>query len=59
MSTDYMTMDKISFADLFDGRLERFEVREHIKAAETSNTQTLSDRRAQLFMGICRVRRNR
>ena len=51
MSTDYRTMDKISFADLFDGRLERFEVREHIKAAETSNTQRcLTDGRNYLWV---------
>lgn len=37
MSTDHITMKKITFADLFDGRLERFGVREHIRTDTTSD----------------------
>ena len=50
MSTDYRTMEKISFADLFDGRLERFEIREHINAGSTSNIyRCLTDGRNYLW----------
>jgi hypothetical protein len=35
MSTDYRPLTKIRFTDLFDGRLEKFQVREK-KAAESS-----------------------
>ena len=39
MSTDYVTMKEIPFDDLFDGRLEKFGVREHIKDDEASDTR--------------------
>ena len=50
MSSDFCTKNKISFTDLFDGRLERFEVREHIEADVTSNTKRcLTDGRNYLW----------
>ena len=51
MSTCYMPIEKISFADLFDGRLERFEVREHVTEGEMSDTERcLTDGRNYLWV---------
>ena len=50
MSTDYRTRKTIAFVNLFDGRLEEFGVREHIKADETSNSRRcLTDGRNYLW----------
>ena len=37
MTMHFGTNEIISISDVFDGRLERFEVREHVKAGETSD----------------------
>jgi hypothetical protein len=51
MSTDYATQEKIEFSSLYDGRLERFNVREHIKDGETSdNFRCLTDGRNYLWV---------
>ena len=50
MSTDYSTKEKISFADLFDGRLERYGVREHISEDSTENRRCLTDGRNYLWV---------
>jgi hypothetical protein len=52
MSTDYMTEEKVRFIDVFDGRLERFGVREHICPGKTSDTyRCLTDGRN--FVWLC------
>ena len=44
MSINIRTTENILFVDLFDGRLERYRVREHIKPEDTSNkTRILTD----------------
>ncbi len=50
MSTDYSTKEKISFADLFDGRLERYGVREHISEDSTEKRRCLTDGRNYLWV---------
>src|SRR5271167_2402247 len=35
MSTDYRLLQRVRARDLFDGRLEEFGVREHVKPAKT------------------------
>ena len=39
MSTDYSPLKQIRFADLFDGRLDRFGVREQLAEDETTDTR--------------------
>ncbi|HYB05180.1 MAG TPA: hypothetical protein VED02_00345 [Methyloceanibacter sp.] len=39
MSTDYRLFEEVTVDALFDGRLEKFGVREHVKPDETSKTQ--------------------
>jgi hypothetical protein len=45
MSTDYATRAKVLFADLFDGRLDRFGVREHVSEDTSSKRRCLIDGR--------------
>ncbi len=51
MSTEYIALKKIAFSELFDGRLERFGVREHIKDDETDDLRRcLTDGRNFLWV---------
>jgi hypothetical protein len=53
MSTDYRLLEKVPASDLFDGRLERFHVREHVKADETTETnRCLTDGRNYVWVYI-------
>ena len=53
MSTFYITRPKVSASDLFDGRLEKFGVREHIEKDETTKTERcLTDGRNCLWVYI-------
>jgi hypothetical protein len=38
MSTHYTTLKKVRIADLFDGRLEEFGIREHVYPKQTIAT---------------------
>jgi len=49
MSTDYITAERILFADLFDGRLKRFGVREHINELTSDTSRCLTDGRNYLW----------
>ena len=50
MSTDYSTKEKISFVDLFDGRLERYGVRESRSEDSTEDRRVLTDGRNGLWV---------
>ena len=51
MSTHYRPMKTISFAELFDGRLERYGVREHVKSEDMSDRKRcLTDGRYSLWV---------
>jgi hypothetical protein len=53
MSTDFIFSEKINACDLFDGRLEKFGVREHISADNTSEgARCLTDGRNYLWVWI-------
>src|SRR5262245_3640210 len=54
MSTNYRPLEKIAACDLFDGRLEEFNIREHIKPDETTERERcLTDgRRNYLWVHI-------
>ena len=53
MSTDYRLLRKASACDLFDGRLEEFGVREHVKPEATTETsRLLTDGRNYLWVYI-------
>jgi hypothetical protein len=53
MSTDYTPLKKISARDLFDGRLERFGVREHVKPdGTTDRRRCLTDGRNYMWVYI-------
>jgi hypothetical protein len=53
MSTDYRPLEKVRACDLFDGRLEAFGVREHIKPDETTERKRcLTDGRNYLWVYI-------
>src|SRR5262249_33361506 len=53
MSTDYCLLEKVPACDLFDGRLEAFGVREHVKPDETTErTRCLTDGRNYLWVYI-------
>ena len=53
MSTDYITLKKITVEEFFDGRLEVFGVREHIKPDETTEERRcLTDGRNYLWVYI-------
>ncbi len=49
MSTDYVTVERISFADVFDGRLKRFGVEEHIHKDASDIYRCLTDGRNYLW----------
>ena len=51
MSTDFITLKKVSIADLVDGRLEEFGIREHVHSRDTSATsKCLTDGRNYLWV---------
>jgi len=51
MSTDYALLKKIPACDLFDGRLEEFGVREHVKPDETTEkSRCLTDGRNYMWV---------
>ena len=53
MSTDYRLLRKVPACDLFDGRLEEFGVREHVKPeATTEKSRLLTDGRNYLWVYI-------
>ena len=53
MSTDYCPLRKVPACDLFDGRLEEFGVREHVKPeATTEKSRLLTDGRNYLWVSI-------
>jgi hypothetical protein len=53
MSTDYHLLKKVPACDLFDGRLKEFNVREHVKPDETTETnRCLTDGRNYLWVFI-------
>ena len=53
MSTDYRMFRKVPACDLFDGRLEEFGVREHVKPeATTEKSRLLTDGRNYLWVYI-------
>jgi hypothetical protein len=53
MSTDFKALKEIRASDLFDGRLEKFGVREHIKADETTElNRCLTDGRNYVWVCI-------
>ena len=53
MSTDYRLLKEIRARDMFDGRLGRYDVHEHIKPDETAETQRcLSDGRNYVWVYI-------
>ena len=39
MSTDFITAEKILFSDVFDGRLEKYGIREYVDDGQTSDRQ--------------------
>jgi hypothetical protein len=50
MSTDFRTEEKIQMAELFDGRLERLDIREHVEPGTTSEKcRCLTDGRNYLW----------
>jgi hypothetical protein len=49
MSTDYAPFNKIHARDLFDGRLEKFGVREQATAEATETSKCLTDGRNYLW----------
>jgi hypothetical protein len=53
MSTNYVPLKKIPGCELFDGRLEKFGVRDHVKPDETTEkSRLLSDGRNYLWVYI-------
>jgi hypothetical protein len=53
MSTDYRLLGKVPACDLFDGHLEEFGVREHVKLeATTEKSRLLTDGRNYLWVYI-------
>ena len=49
MSTNYRSLSSITFADLFDGRLERHGIREHIPEDTAERMRCLTDGRNYLW----------
>jgi hypothetical protein len=43
MSTDYVSLDTIYASDLFDGRLEKFGIKENIHAETNEHSRSLAD----------------
>lgn len=53
MSTDYLLLEKVPAYELFDGRLEKFGVREHIHLESTTErTRLLTDGRNYVWVYI-------
>jgi hypothetical protein len=53
MSTEYILLRKVPACDMFDGRLEEFGVREHVKpGATTEKIRMLTDGRNYLWVDI-------
>jgi hypothetical protein len=52
MSRDYRTLDVILATDLFDGRLAKFGVHEHVAADSTGHSRLLTDDRNYLHVYI-------
>ena len=52
MSTYYAPLNKIRAGDLFDGRLEKFGVREHITTDSTETSKCLTDGRNYLWVFV-------
>jgi hypothetical protein len=52
MSTDYAPFNKIRARDLFDGRLDKFGVREQLSADTTETSKCLTDGRNYLWVYI-------
>jgi hypothetical protein len=53
MSTDYAPIKKILVCEMFDGRLEKFGVREHVKPDETTEkSRLLTDGRNYLWVYV-------
>src|SRR6516164_9573068 len=52
MSTDYVPFNKIRACDLFDGRLEKFGVREQLTDDTTETSKCLTDGRNWLWVYI-------
>jgi hypothetical protein len=52
MSTDYRLLENVRACDMFDGRLEKRGVYEHIAAETTAATRFLTDRRNYLTVRI-------
>lgn len=50
MSTDYATLVKVRIADLVDGRLQKFGIREYVDPIWTNATQNV--RWPKLGMGV-------
>ncbi len=52
MSTDYGFLSRVLADQLFDGRLERFGIREHVTPETTSTSRCLTDTRNYLWVYI-------
>ena len=52
MSTDFITLKKFRTSDLFDGRLEKFGVREHINDETAEHNRCLTDGRNYVWVSI-------
>ena len=53
MSTDYMPLKKVSARELFDGRLDEFGIREHVKPdGTTEKRRCLTDGRNYMWVYI-------
>jgi len=48
MSTQYRPLKKIAACDLFDGRLEEFNVREDVRRDTTEHARCLTDGKAKV-----------
>jgi hypothetical protein len=53
MSTDYRLIGEVSAGEVFDGRLEKFDVREHVVPDKTTEKdRLLTDGRNYLWVSI-------
>jgi hypothetical protein len=52
MSTDYVILPPISASELFDGRLEKFGVREHVNEETTEDHRCLVDGNNYLWLDV-------
>ena len=53
MSTDYRSLESLPFADVFDGRLARYGVREHVGSMTCDEHRCLTDGRNYLWCYAC------